>query len=548
VSARHAGVNVPLFSLRSEHGWGIGELPDLATMTGWMAEARFDRLMLLPLGTMPHGQTSPYSAVSTLAIDPIYISLRRLPDFERAGGMAALSGGAREAIDAARRASIVWYDMVRVAKEEALRRAFSWFVDDEWSARTPRAEALSAYVERERWWIDDYALFLALRDAHGRASWRDWPPALAARHPEAMADARQMFGREVLFHQYAQWMAEAQWQAARAQAHARGISLFGDLPFVAGMDSPEVWANAGEFRLDVSTGVPPDAFSATGQDWGLPTYRWDVIAAGGYAWHRQRARRMAALFDGLRVDHVIGLFRTYGRPLAGDPFFTPADEPDQIAQGRALMRILAESGLVLIAEDLGVTPDFVRESLAALAIPGCRVMRWERDWNAPGAPFLPPDAYPERSATMTGTHDTEPVVTWWQTTSDEERAAFMRIVDGTGGAGDEPAGPPAWSNALRDRFLRAAYRSGSSELFLPFQDLFGWPDRINVPGTVGPHNWTWCLPWPVERLGDLPEARERAAFFRRLAEETGRAALAYTNSSIANPGRSTNEQPELPDP
>jgi 4-alpha-glucanotransferase len=526
VTTRHAGVSVPLFSLRSEAGWGIGELADLATLAEWLGDARFDRLMLLPLGTMPHGQTSPYAAISTLAIDPIYISLRHLADFDRAGGIPALSAGAREAIDVARQSGIVQYETVRRAKDEALQHAFNRFVADEWAGRTPRAEALSAYVERERWWIDDYALFLALREAHGRATWRDWPQALADRHPEAIAEAHQRFAGEVLLHQYAQWIAEGQWQEARASAREYGISVFGDLPFVAGTDSPEVWANAGEFRLDVSTGVPPDAFSATGQDWGLPTYRWDAIAAGGYAWHRHRAGRMAALFDGLRVDHVIGLFRTYGRPLAGDPFFTPADEPDQIAQGRALMRILAESGLVLIAEDLGVTPDFVRESLVALGIPGCKVMRWERDWNAAGAPFFAPESYPEQSAAMTGTHDTEPLAIWWQTTSDEERAAFMRIVEGTEPADHATveAPPPPWSADLRDRILRAAFRAGSAELFLPFQDLFGWPDRVNVPGTVGPHNWTWCLPWPVERLRDRPDAREREAFLRRLAGETGRGA------------------------
>lgn len=521
MTRRHAGVNVPLFSLRSERGWGIGELSDLPVLTDWMADAGFDRLMLLPLGTMPHGQTSPYSAVSTLAIDPIYISLHGVGDFYRAGGDATLSDESRQAIDAARRAPTVCYDLVRRAKDEALGRAFDRFVADEWTMRTSRAEGLAAYIERERWWIDDYGLFLALREAHGRVGWRDWPPALAERHPEALNDVRQQLAREVLFHQYAQWLAEGQWQEARAAARKRGISLFGDLPFVAGTDSPEVWANAAEFRLDVSTGVPPDAFSATGQDWGLPTYRWDVITAGGYAWHMRRSRRMAALFDGLRVDHVIGLFRTYGRPLSGEPFFTPADEPDQIAQGRALMRILAESGLSLIAEDLGVTPDFVREALAAQGIPGCKVMRWERDWNAPGAPFLPPESYAERSATMTGTHDTEPLALWWTRATAEERVAYMAIVDGVRGTGDTP---PPWSATLRDRFLDAAYRSGSGELFLPLQDLFGWEDRINVPGTVGPHNWTWCLPWPIERLGDMPEARERAIFLDRLARRTGRRA------------------------
>lgn len=515
---RHAGLNVPLFSLRSMRGWGIGELTDIATFADWMADAAFDRLMLLPLGTMPHGQSSPYSAVSTLAIDPIYIGLHDVPDFVRAGGVPALSAEARAAIDSARRSSTVPYDDVRRVKEEALHVAFARFVTDEWWPGGARAAALAAYVDRERWWIDDYALYLALERAHGGQMWLDWPAALRDRDPAALAEARVRHRDDVLFFEYAQWLAETQWQAARAAAHAKGIALFGDLPFVAGTGSPEVWSRAREFRLDVSTGVPPDAFSATGQDWGLPTYDWPVIAAGGYAWQRQRAARMAALFDGLRVDHVIGLFRTYGRPRTGDPFFTPATEPEQIAQGRAIMRILSGAGLSVIAEDLGVVPDFLRTALVDLGIPGCKVMRWERDWHAPGAPFHPPESYAPLSAAMTGTHDTEPVATWWQTSSVEERLAFLRIIDAAG-AGMEP---PAWSDALRDDVLRAAYRAGSDELFLPVQDVFGWTARVNVPGTVGPHNWTWVLPVPIDEFRHRADTSARAVFLRNLARSTGR--------------------------
>lgn len=520
MTRRHTGLNVPLFSLRSRRGWGIGELTDMATLLEWMAAASFDRLMLLPLGTMPQGQTSPYSAVSTLAIDPIYIGLHDVDDFARAGGTAALSQSSRDAIESARRSAVVDYDLVRLAKSEALRLAFTRFVVEEWQPRTDRGQALSAYIARENWWIDDYALFLALQRAHGGRGWREWSPALMAREAAALDDARRELWSDVLFHQYAQWLADIQWQQARAAAHERGISLFGDLPFVASADSPEIWARAGEFRLDVSTGVPPDAFSATGQDWGLPTYHWDVISAGGYAWQRHRATRMAALFDGLRVDHVIGLFRTYGRPKTGDPFFTPALEPDQIAQGRAVMQILAASGLGVIAEDLGVVPDFLRAALADLRIPGCKVMRWERDWHAPGAPFFAPESYAPLSASMTGTHDTEPLAAWWSAIDDDERAAFMKIV--ANDPGEQGGSIPPWSESLRDRFLDTAYRSGSTELFLPIQDLFGWPDRVNVPGTVGPHNWTWALPWPLEVLGERQELRDRADFLRNLARRTGR--------------------------
>jgi 4-alpha-glucanotransferase len=268
--------------------------------------------------------------------------------------------------------------------------------------------------------------------------------------------------------------------------------------------------------------VPPDAFSATGQDWGLPMYRWEAIAAGGYAWMRQRARRMAALFDGIRVDHVVGLYRTYGRPSEGEPFFSPADEAAQTAQGEAVLRILLETGLTLIAEDLGVVPDFVRASLAGLGVPGCKVLRWERDWDQPAAPFLDPAAFPARSVAMTGTHDTEPLAAWWDACTLQDRTAMLALGSLAWRDVTDPAQP--WSLALRDALIDLALRAGSDDVFLPIQDLFGWPDRINTPGTVGEDNWTWSLPWPVEELFVRPEAAARAGFLRALTAGVGRGA------------------------
>ncbi len=328
----------------------------------------------------------------------------------------------------------------------------------------------------------------------------------------------------MLEQQYYQWIAEQQWQEARSVSRGLGVALFGDLPFVAGSDSPEIWARPGEFMLDVSTGVPPDAFSATGQDWGLPTYRWDAIRAGDYDWLRHRSRRMAELYDGIRIDHTIGLYRTYGRPASGEPFFTPADEADQIAQGEQIMRILKESGLALIAEDLGSVPDFLRASLARLEVPGCKVLRWERQWKTPGEPFIPTELYPPLSAAMTGTHDTEPLSVWWDQLPPPDRSALLELPLFPERGITDAAQP--WNDRLRDAFLDLAYRAGSAELFVPVQDLFGWRDRINLPGTVGPHNWVWRLPWTIEELGDVAEARERVEALDRLALAAGRAAAA----------------------
>lgn len=506
--------------MRSSRSWGIGELTDIIPLASWLHSAGLDRLMLLPLGTMPPGQTSPYSAASTLAIDPIYIGVETLPDFERAGGVARLPAAAMALRDRARAAAAIDYAAVRTAKDAALALAFEAFEVDAWRPRTARALALEAYVARERWWLDDYALFQALSAEMPNRSWRNWPELLRDRDPGALAAARARLERSVLEQCYLQWVAETQWQETRRSANALGVSLVGDLPFVAGTDSAEVWARAAEFRLDVSTGVPPDAFSPTGQDWGLPTYRWADIAAGGYQWIHQRARRMAALFDGLRVDHTIGLYRTYGRPQHGEPFFTPGDEPSQIAQGEAVLGIIRGSGLHVIAEDLGVIPDFVRASLERIRVPGCKVMRWERDWHAPGNPFWAPESYRPLSAAMTGTHDTEPLAAWWNELSTADRAAVLQLpafrarqlTDATQG----------WSASLRDAFLESAFQAGSEEVYVLTQDIFGWDDRINTPGTVGPHNWTWCVPWPVDEWRQHAEAADRLRFLRDLAASTGR--------------------------
>ena len=245
---------------------------------------------------------------------------------------------------------------------------------------TPRAAALAAYIARERWWLDDYALFQAIAGAAGTGDWRAWPPPLRDREPRALDEARRHFAREVLRQQYLQWIAEAQWQdGARGGARARRRASSATCRSSSRSTAPTCGRGAASSCSTSRLGVPPDAFSATGQDWGLPTYRWDVIAGTDFAWMRQRARRMAALYDGLRVDHLVGLLpdvRPAGRRAT--PFFNPADEPTQTWQGEQILRIFLESGAEVLAEDLGTVPDFVRASLARLGVPGCKVLRWER--------------------------------------------------------------------------------------------------------------------------------------------------------------------------
>ncbi len=507
---RHRGVCLPLSSMPSSGSWGIGEIPDLVPMGQWLQAASCDQLMLLPVGTVVPGQTSPYSACSAMAIDPIYISLPSMQDFLRSGGMDRLSEDMRQCLGRMRASARVRFADVRRVKEAALWTSFERFIADEWNEHTIRAGEFAAFTSVERWWLDDYALFQACAAEWPDGSWREWPMAIAQREPGGLGEARRRFGHRILFEQYVQWVAAIQWQAARQALRACGVSLFGDLPFVVDLHSADVWARQHEFLTDVSVGVPPDAFSDTGQDWGLPMYRWEAIYANDFAWLRQRAVRMRALYDGFRVDHLVGFYRTYGRAPDGNHFFLPPDEPTQLAQGEQVMRILVGSGADVVAEDLGTVPDFVRASIARLGVGGYKVLRWERAWNVPGRPFIEPARYPERSVATTGTHDTEPLAAWWDAAESEDRVATVDVLRRAGLGDWDPSG--AWSDALRDVLLRLMMTAASDHVFLPVQDIFGWRDRINMPGTVADDNWTWRMPFAVDAWGQVAEARDRAVF------------------------------------
>lgn len=511
-TGRTAGALVPLFSIPSTSSWGVGEILDLPRLARWLEAAGLGLVQILPVNEMAEGQNSPYSALTAMAIDPIFISVGEIDEFRAAGGEAALAAEDRRTLAEVRRSATVDYPTVRGLKSRALGDAFERFVSREWARGTARGEAFGAYIEQERFWVGDYALFRALHEERDQQSWVDWPAGLRDRDPEALAGARRRLERPILYYTWLQWIAAGQW--LRARRDSGGIGIFGDFPFGVSTDSADVWSRQHEFRIDVSVGVPPDAFSETGQDWGLPAYRWDVIAASGDEFIRQRAERCAYLFDGFRIDHLVGFYRTYMREADGRACFDPPDEPSQLAQGERLMARFSETGARLIAEDLGTVPDFVRESLARLRIPGMKVLRWERHWHAEGKPFRDPAEYAADSVATSGTHDTETLAEWWDTADADERGRVCEI-SALGDAGCSPDAP--FSAALRDALLSVLYASGSGLLLLPVQDIFGWRDRINTPALVSTDNWCWRLPWAVDTMRDRPDARERAAFLRELS-------------------------------
>lgn len=519
-SARRSGILIPLFSAPSSASWGIGDIGDIAHLSRWLHDAGQRILQLLPLNEMAPGTQSPYSAMSAMAIDPIFIQVSGVDEFTAAGGEAALTSDDRAALDEARRSRRVEYGLVRPVKERALRYAFEQFLAAEWRSASPRAEALQRYIDAEGWWLSDYALFRALHDQHGGCAWTDWPDAVRSREPHALASARAQLETSVLFYQYLQWIAGEQWATARRAARGHGVELFGDLPFMVDLHSADVWMHQSQFHLDRSIGVPPDAFSATGQDWGMPPYNWEALAAHDFDWLRARARRSAALFDGYRVDHLVGFYRTYSRPRvgAGEPAFSPADEPQQRTQGERVLGIFREPGAEIIAEDLGVVPDFVRRSLDALDVPGFKVFRWERQWHDEGQPFRDPADYPRVSVATSGTHDTEPLIQWWDEAPDEERAAMAAVPSVRAACGNADLANSPYCPVVRDALLETLFASGSDIVLFPVQDVFGWRDRINEPATVHESNWSYRLPWPVDTLDAQPDAVERGTALHAWAE------------------------------
>jgi 4-alpha-glucanotransferase len=304
----------------------------------------------------------------------------------------------------------------------------------------------------------------------------------------------------------------------RREAERLGVKIAGDLPFLVSRDSADVWSRQGDFDLTHSIGAPVEP-AYPEQDWGLPLFRWSVVEAAGFPWWRQRMRIVREWFDLVRIDHVVGLFRVWMMAPGETSRFEPEEEPEQIRRGEVFLSMIAEErGPCLpIAEDLGVIPPFVRATLARMGIAGHKVLRWERDEGV----YRLPEKYPYVSMATTGTHDTPTLAAWWKTAPEAEREAFAELFDPEdvhrAGALQPGAFPDAWHRMILDRVLG----SGSGLVILPFQDVFGRDEQINIPATVGPHNWTYRIPCTIEDLSQPPfDAKGRMV--RELLEKHGR--------------------------
>jgi 4-alpha-glucanotransferase len=512
---RRAGVLLPLFSIRTQQGWGTGEIPDIPRFARWARSAGLKVLQLLPVMEVSGGESSPYAGSSAFALDAVYLALDELEDVAAVGGRAGLSVEERAALERLAAAPTVRWDEVRALKQRVIDRAFDHFYENEWQKQTVRRKALETFAEQHRDWLPDYTLFSAIHDQQQKAWW-DWPEPLRARQEGALAEARVAHEQPIIKRTWLQWLLDHQWHQARDEARSLGVALKGDLPFMVGGDSADVWSRPGDFRLDRRVGTPPDAFSATGQDWGLPAYDWEVQRKHNYAWLEARAARSGALYDLYRIDHVIGLYRTWTRSAKDpkDASFSPAKEAEQIALGERVLKIFKRYGEV-IAEDLGMVPEFLPPSLARLGIPGYKVLRWERR-EVEGKPvYKDPAGYGTSSVSTNGSHDIETNAVWWDALPVPERKALLKV------PGLERLDPrKGFDDQVRDALLRVLYAAPSELTVNPFQDLLGARERVNLPGTVAETNWSYRMPQDLAALVADRNTRDRLAL---LAQETGRA-------------------------
>ena len=511
VRARASGILLHPTSLPGP--WGLGEIgPQAAAFVRELAALRQQYWQVLPLGPTGYGD-SPYQSFSSFAGNPLLISFNTLlaEGLLTSAELADFPALPEDRVD---------FGAVIPARLAVLRAVSAAFAH---RASAEQLHAFELFCAQHAGWLPDYALFMALKGAHGGGSWTGWPAALANRDAAALAAAREQWHAEINDICVQQFLFDRQWQALRQLARSEGLQIIGDVPIIVAQDSADVWAHRELFCLDetgrptVVAGVPPDYFSATGQLWGNPLYRWQVHATSGFAWWIARLRRTLELVDLVRLDHFRG-FAAYWEIPAGEPtaihgrWVQGPGAPFFAAVGAAL------GGLPLIAEDLGMITDDVHALRDEFALPGMRILQFSFG-HLGREPQQLPEAFPENCAVYTGTHDNDTTCGWFHAApgvTDTRAAEAVRA---------EHDYILRYLHKRKDRdinwaFIELAFRNQARLAVVPLQDVLGLGSeaRMNTPGQPA-GNWQWRC-----RRGALTRAMKNR--LARLTLETGRASHA----------------------
>lgn len=491
---RESGILLHPTSLPGPHG--IGDFgAEAFRFIEWLEAAGQQLWQVMPLGPTGYGD-SPYASPSAFAGNPLLVSLTWL----EGEGLLTPADLAGAPVGSGRQ---VDFGGVVPFKDQALRQAHKNFQ----TAAGDRFRAdFVAFEQEHSWWLDDYALFMAIKRDQQMAGWQEWPEDLRLRNPTALDRAARDLADETEYIRFVQFGFQRQWGELRAYANGRGIRIIGDIPIFVAADSADVWANQDQFQIDAHgrsitvAGVPPDPFSATGQIWGNPLFDWEHMRADGFRWWKQRVARTLDLVDVIRIDHFRGFAATWAVPAEAA---TGAEGRWQHASGGDLFAaIRREFGeLPIIIEDLGViTPDVVTLR-NLLGFPGMNVLHFAFE-SGPANVYLPHN-YRRDSVVYTATHDNQTTVGWFSSRPDHERASVQRYL-GTDGQ------DIAWD------LIRLALASVANTAIYPMQDVLRLGDeaRMNTPGT-SQGNWSWrCQPEDLDA--------SLAAGLRQLVDTYGR--------------------------
>jgi len=561
-----AGILEPVFAIRTEEDLGIGDTEGVRQMIDWCQRYHLNILQTLPINEISD-DNSPYNALSSLALEPttIAVSPRRIPDLSQEKFEALAPAALLEEL----REGPVNYPKVKALKRKLLEAAFDSFVANQIDAKSDRAALFGSFTKEHTDWLTDYALFRVLMEENGGLpTWDRWKlehraPVEARKWLDSLPEKRRdKLTRKQLFFMYVQWLAFGQWESLKAYGSERKVYLMGDIPFGVGRFSADVWANRAIFDLDWSGGAPPekvfkvDAFTQKwGQNWGIPIYRWDELRRRGFDWWRTRVGNIRKVFHFYRIDHALGFFRIYSFPWTPDwnaeylllspeeaaakaggrmpgfkqnPDDTSEHKAANQAQGEEIMRVLIEASgdTTIVAEDLGVVPDYVPPTLQKLGIPGFRIPTLFRDNDGR---YADPKKYPRLSLAQPATHDHPPLAAAWEEcwqniaaarNVEANRRELRLMMEFAGLKNGEP--PRHFTDSLLEAFSRAVLTSPSWLSVFQITDVFGVTPRFNIPGSVSPTNWTYRLPQTVNDLDEDPVFLRRAEMFSRVARESGR--------------------------
>lgn len=454
--------------------YGIGDLGAGAyRFVDWLEAQGQSIWQLLPLGPTSYGD-SPYQTLSVFAGNSNVVSLDRLVEdgLLELGDLADAPPFPKDRVD---------YGWVIPYHNQKLAIACHNFSA---AADLTLKREFGEFVSANRFWLEDFALFIALKRQHKLRPWTEWERELRRCDSSALAAARAQYAEQINLERFRQWLFHRQWTALKNYAHEKGIRLIGDLPIFVAHDSADVWAHQHEYFIDDSgnptavAGVPPDYFSPTGQRWGNPLYRWDVMKAAGFRWWIERIMALLRLVDYIRIDHFRG-FEAYWEIQASEP--TAIKGRWVKGPGATLFEAItaALGELPIIAEDLGVITPAVEKLRDDFGLPGMKVLHFA--WSDPANPFLPHN-HPPNCVVYTGTHDNNTTRGWWENEVDERTRAFVKDYLG------QDIHDIVWTLA------RVGMRSAAKAFVMPMQDVLGLgaAARMNTPGQPA-GNWTWRI-------------------------------------------------------